>query len=81
MPCPNEVNIPHIFELYNLARVYGLWNYAREGYESFPDARWVGGKQADECIECGECEEKCPQNIEIRAQLKAAHAALAGGKA
>ena len=29
------------------------------------------------CIQCGDCEEKCPQNIPIRDQLKQAHAALA----
>jgi predicted aldo/keto reductase-like oxidoreductase len=75
-PCPSEVNIPYIFEMYNLGQVYGLWDVAKEGYATFPERRWIGGKQADECIECGECEEKCPQNIEIREQLKAAHAAL-----
>ena len=75
-PCPNEVNIPYIFEMYNLGRVYGLWDTARENYARFPTMQWVGGKQADECIECGECEEKCPQNIQIRDELKAAHAAL-----
>jgi len=80
MPCPNEVNISHIFELYNMGQVYGLWDIARERYESFPNQQWVGGKQADECIECGECEEKCPQNIQIREQLKGAHKALAGSE-
>jgi predicted aldo/keto reductase-like oxidoreductase len=76
MPCPQEVNIPRIFELYNLGQVYGLWDVAKEGYARFQDPNWKGGNQADECIECGECEEKCPQNIQIREQLKAAHAAL-----
>ncbi|MGC9397086.1 MAG: aldo/keto reductase [Anaerolineae bacterium] len=75
-PCPMEVNIPHIFELYNLGQVYGLWDYAKDNYATFPDSPWIGGKQADACIECGECEEKCPQNIQIREQLKLAHAAL-----
>jgi predicted aldo/keto reductase-like oxidoreductase len=76
MPCPQEVNIPHIFSLYQLGKVYGLWDIAQKGYAEFPDSRWIGGKRADECIECGECEEKCPQNIQIREQLKAAHEAL-----
>ncbi|MBN1937053.1 MAG: aldo/keto reductase [Anaerolineae bacterium] len=76
MPCPQEVNIPHIFELYNMGQVYGLWQVAKDGYAEFPESRWIGGKQADECIECGACEEKCPQHIEIRKQLKEAHAAL-----
>ncbi|MBN1642660.1 MAG: aldo/keto reductase [Anaerolineae bacterium] len=75
MPCPQEVNIPRIFELYNLGQVYGLWGVAKEGYARMPQQRH-GGLQADACIECGECEEKCPQNIQIRDQLKAAHAAL-----
>jgi predicted aldo/keto reductase-like oxidoreductase len=76
MPCPNEVNIPYIFEMYNMGQVYGLWEVGRDGYARFPDRRGIGGMQADACTECGECEEKCPQNIEIRDQLKAAHAAL-----
>jgi len=32
--------------------------------------------QADACIECGECEEKCPQHIPIIEQLKETHEAL-----
>jgi hypothetical protein len=72
-PCPQEVNIPHVFAKYNEARVYGMWDAAREAYGSW---RWVEGKRADACIECGECEAKCPQHIPIREQLKEAHAAL-----
>jgi len=78
MPCPNEVNISHIFDLCNMGQVYSLWDIARERYGSFPNQQWIGGKQADACIECGECEEKCPQNIQIIDQLKDAHKALAG---
>jgi len=73
MPCPNEVNIPHIFQKYNEARVYGLWDPARASYQEW---RWVSGKQADACLECGTCEEKCPQHIAIRQQLAEAHQAL-----
>jgi predicted aldo/keto reductase-like oxidoreductase len=29
--------------------------------------------RADQCTECGECEEKCPQQIEIIDWLKKAH--------
>ena len=73
MPCPNEVNIPHIFQRYNEARVYGLWEPARASYREW---HWVKGKQADACVECGACEEKCPQHIPIRKQLAEAHEAL-----
>ena len=72
-PCPNEVNIPYIFQKYNEARVYGLWELARKAYGEW---RWVGGKRADACVECGECEKKCPQHIPIREQLAEAHEAL-----
>ena len=72
-PCPEQVDIPFIFQKYNEARVYGLWEIAREAYSTW---RRSSGKRADACIECGECETKCPQNIPIRQQLKEAHAAL-----
>jgi predicted aldo/keto reductase-like oxidoreductase len=73
MPCPNEVNIPFIFQKYNEARVYGLWEPACASYQQW---LWVSGKPADACVECGECEEKCPQHIPIRRQLAEAHQAL-----
>ena len=76
LPCEQEVNIPYIFEMYNMGNVYGLWDIARQYYATFPDSPWIGGKRADECIECGDCEAKCPQGIQIREQLKAAHLAL-----
>ena len=35
------------------------------------------GKQpATECIECGLCENACPQHISIRDELKRSHAAM-----
>ena len=79
MPCKVGVKIPRVFELYNLGKVYGLWEVAKEQYngllkaaEKNPDR----GKGADACIECGECEKKCPQNIPIINQLKEAHELL-----
>ena len=75
MPCPSEVNISHIFQKYNEARVYGLWEQARTAYQEW---RWVSGKQADACTECRECEDKCPQHIPIPEQLAEAHEALSG---
>ncbi|MCE5260304.1 MAG: 4Fe-4S binding protein [Chloroflexi bacterium] len=37
---------------------------------------WISGKRADACIECGECEEKCPQHTKIRRRLAEADKAL-----
>jgi predicted aldo/keto reductase-like oxidoreductase len=72
LPCPHGVEIPGIFEQFNLGRVYGVWEHARKVYSWWTKER----KAADQCLECGLCEEKCPQHIPIRAQLKQAHAAL-----
>ncbi len=71
-PCPNNVDIPTVFSRYNMARVYGLWDIARQNY-----AAMLGkGTAADACVQCGECEPKCPQHLEIRKQIEEAHAAL-----
>ncbi len=70
MPCPYEVNIPLCFRLMNLHRVYDVTDYARNDYAQIGKVPWLSGKPASECTECGDCEEKCPQKIPIREQLK-----------
>lgn len=84
MPCPNGLNIPHIFSIMNYHRVYGLTDHAKGEYKHLlspiEDRRNQGAKDrgldAGKCIECGQCEEKCPQKLEIIKQLKETHAAL-----
>jgi len=80
MPCPNDVDIPGNFSAMNYYRVFELKEYAREQYKRLGRKRrrdrttveaWAAA-----CIECGECEPKCPQNIPIREQLKETHATL-----
>jgi hypothetical protein len=72
LPCSSGVKIPTIFEMYNDAAAYDAWGHARLAYNNQlkPEAR------ADQCIECGECEEACPQNIRIIEWLAAAHEKL-----
>jgi len=76
MPCPFEVNIPHIFKMMNYHRVYNIRDFAVKGYAEIGTNPWVKGKKADACTDCGICETKCPQKIEIRKQLKESHKAL-----
>ncbi len=76
LPCPAGVAIPRIFEMFNLGRVYGLWDVAQQGYEVTGKVPWFPGNHADACTECGACEDKCPQKLPIRAQLQEAHGAL-----
>ena len=78
--CPQGVVIPRVFELMNYHRVYGITDFAREQYEGIGRAPSSKERKADECIECGVCEEHCPQKIEIREQLKECHETLAGAR-
>jgi uncharacterized protein len=77
LPCPKEVNIPHIFRMMNYYKVYGLKDFAQGGYAEIGTNQWVKGTRADACVECGICEKKCPQKLKIREQLKESHVALA----
>lgn len=78
LPCPAQVNIPHIFRMMNNYRIYGIKEYARKGYADIGVNEWIPGNKADACTECGLCETKCPQKLPIRAQLKESHQALSG---
>jgi predicted aldo/keto reductase-like oxidoreductase len=75
MPCPNGVEIPEIFELYNDAIMYHTSDNARFRY-SGPIVGLKVEQRADRCIECGECLKACPQKISIPEWLKKAHELL-----
>ena len=69
-PCPNGVYIPGIFEMYNDKMVTDNYH---------PSMYYMGmptDQRAENCTECGECLEKCPQQINIPEELKKAHAEL-----
>ncbi len=76
MPCPNEVNIKLIFEYMIRYQIYGQED-AKAFYSNIGKVSWAPGKNAEACIECEECLEKCPQKIPIIDQLKEAHKLLA----
>jgi len=77
MPCPEKVAIPRILSLYNLARVYDLGDAAKKLYAEIGRTGFFAAmNDASACNSCGECAEKCPQNLDIPEELAAAHAAL-----
>jgi len=78
MPCPKDVQIPKIFEAFNRGRVYGLWKSAKEAYNGIGVQEWNKGEKAGACVECGECDKKCPQKIPVMERLREARAALEG---
>jgi predicted aldo/keto reductase-like oxidoreductase len=64
--CPQHIGIPDIFAARNMLYVYGNKDSAAREY-GFATSH--GGKASD-CIECGQCERACPQQINIIARLK-----------
>lgn len=61
MPCPNKVSIPEIIENRNEWELFNHNPKIKEAYNMFI----VPKRRASACIECGECEEKCPQHLPI----------------
>ncbi len=70
MPCPKGVDIPGIFHHYNLMYMENKFT------GRFQFAQSIGLRKnsafATQCIECGKCEQHCPQHINIREKLKEA---------
>ena len=73
LPCPVGVEIPRVFKIYNEAVAYDAWDHARWTYNN----QLKEDQRANNCIECGECEAVCPQNIRIIDWLATAHEKLA----
>jgi len=74
MPCPNGVAIPKIFSLYNDALIY---NDPRQPQDFYRNTDFITKEQrADQCLECGECVEACPQKIAVPVFLMKARALL-----
>ncbi len=68
MPCPNGVNIPGIFSVWNNVSLYNIK----------PEHDWAFGQikskdaGADKCVGCGACEAACPQHLGIIEGLRTA---------
>jgi predicted aldo/keto reductase-like oxidoreductase len=68
MPCPAGVNIPKNFACYNEYNIFITPQTEKE-----LKGRYNGintEERADKCVECGKCENHCPQAIKIRQELK-----------
>ena len=70
-PCPHGVSIPECFELYNQAHMYDAKGSVQQMYTMFLGGFFDGvPTYASCCQDCGECEEKCPQGLPIRENLR-----------
>ena len=63
MPCTVGINIPFNFLVEGYYTRYNLKEWAVSRYETMKI-------KPDSCIECGECERKCPYNLQIINKLK-----------
>ena len=66
MPCHNGVNIPHCFKQYNICKSLNYVDKTAAPYF------WLAGEneRADNCSFCGECDIRCPQDIDIGGELE-----------
>jgi predicted aldo/keto reductase-like oxidoreductase len=76
MPCPAGINIPEVFKIYNYQQVYGMSEYAHRQYSLIGIDENLEFKNAGACIGCKLCEAKCPQKLNISAEMKKVHEAL-----
>lgn len=67
--CTVGINISGCFLFQGYLDRYGLEDWARDRYATIP-------VKAGACVECGECETRCPYNLPIREMLKKCAAAF-----
>lgn len=62
-PCSVGINISSVFLFSGYLERYGLADWAKDRYRAMP-------VKASACVECGECEARCPYHLPIREMLK-----------
>jgi len=72
LPCPQGINIPKIFSIYNNAYMYNNIERAKKQYQSMIE----NGVDASICTSCGQCESECPQSIAIPVRIAEIHKEL-----
>ncbi|AKB81324.1 Aldo/keto reductase [Methanosarcina barkeri 3] len=73
LPCPSGVDIPGCFEIYDNFYLSGNESEAKLMYAAKPGGIIRGDVPgyASQCIQCGQCTEKCPQHLDIPSLLEA----------
>ena len=90
LPCPEDVHIPEILRLRNLAVAFDMTSFGKYRYKMFarrdPETggrtggadHWFPGTQGDFCADCNDCLPRCPLDLPIPALLRETHELLGG---
>ena len=73
--CPMDIAIPDYFGVYNTYKRFGSEAAVSDVINYYGYVKQQHGKPGD-CIECGACEDRCPQHLTIREYLKEVNQAL-----
>ena len=78
LPCPQNVPIPELLRLRNLAVGHGMSAFAQERYNLIGRAgHWWEELNASACNSCGDCLPRCPHQLPIPELLSDTHQRLA----
>ena len=64
--CPQHISIPDLFAVMNTKQIHKNWDADR----CYNEVHTAPGRRASDCLECGKCEQVCPQHLPIRKLLK-----------
>ena len=79
LPCPEDINIPEVLRLRNLAIAFDMVEFGKYRYKMFENAgHWFPGSKAIRCTDCGDCLPRCPENLDIPQLLRDTHDRLHG---
>lgn len=81
LPCGEQINIPEILRLRNLAVAYDMTAYGQYRYGMLENAgHWFPGNKGNRCTGCGDCLPRCPEKLNIPNLLLDAHQRLKGAE-
>ena len=64
--CPQHISIPDLFAVMNTKQIHKNWDADR----CYSEVHTATGRRASDCLECGKCEQVCPQHLPIRQLLQ-----------
>ena len=79
LPCPENIAIPDILRLRNLAIAYDMEKFGQYRYQMLENAgHWFPGRRGEHCTDCGDCLPRCPEKLDIPTLLRDSHQRLQG---